>query len=192
MNFIAVMIVQYKATEDEAEKCEPKIVELQIGQVDHTKDNMFLLRHIVEKITPGITSLNPKEGKSVVYGEYQEDKAYKILMQEKERTVKVNLHFFLISNLKFLFMMLGRKGYAETQCLYCTLLAKQWKEKHGEGLIQCGGDEWTMKKLLEPFFECTDQSTILITRATTYQGCSECQHKLTLAERGTSLDIYPY
>ena len=80
MNFIAVMIVQYKATEDEAEKCEPKIVELQIGQVDHTKDNMFLLRHIVEKITPGNTPLNPKEGKSVVYVEYQGDKAYKILV----------------------------------------------------------------------------------------------------------------
>ena len=61
------------------------------------------------------------------------------------------MHFFLTGDLKFLFMMLGRKGYAGTHCLYCTLLAKQWKEKHGEGLIQCGGDEWTMKKLLEPF-----------------------------------------
>ena len=48
-------------------------------------------------------------------------------------------------------MMLGREGYAGTHCLYFTLLAKQWKEKHGECLIQYGVDEWTMRKLLEPF-----------------------------------------
>ena len=151
MNFIAVIIVRYKATKEQAQEGEPKILELQIGQVDHTKDNMFLLRHIVQKITPGITSLNPKEGQSVIYVEYLKEKEYKILQEENKRTVKVNIHFFLIGDLKFLFMMLGREGYAGTQCLYCTLLAKEWKEKHGEGLIECGGNKWTIKKLLEPF-----------------------------------------
>ena len=151
MNFIAVIIVRYKVTKEQAQEGEPKILELQIGQVDHTKDNMFLLRHIIQKITPGITSLNPKEGKSVIYVEYLKEKEYKILQEENKRTIKVNIHFFLIDDLKFFFMMLGRKGYAGTQCLYCTLLAKEWKEKHGEGIIQCGGNKWTIKKLLEPF-----------------------------------------
>ena len=63
MNFVAVIIVRYKLSEIN----KPKIIELQIGQVDHSKDTMELLNVIVSKITPGINRLCPKDGESVVY-----------------------------------------------------------------------------------------------------------------------------
>ena len=43
---------------------DPKVLEFQIAQVNSPKDTMLLLRKIVEKITPGIIKMKPREGSS--------------------------------------------------------------------------------------------------------------------------------
>jgi hypothetical protein len=67
MTFLSVLIARYKA------KKNPKIMELQIGQVDSSKDTMKLLRTIVARITPGISRLKPKHGISSMHVTKQED-----------------------------------------------------------------------------------------------------------------------
>ena len=79
---------------------EPKVLELQIGQVNSTKDTMFLLRKIVEKITVGITNMKPKEGRSQIEvlldkkGEHR-IKFYKCGENEKD-FFQVQVEWFLI------------------------------------------------------------------------------------------------
>ena len=57
--FIAVIVVRYNPASTGEEK-EPKIMEVQIDQVDHTKDTMHLLKHLISNLTPGIMKLSPK------------------------------------------------------------------------------------------------------------------------------------
>ena len=148
MNFVAVIIVRYKLSEIN----KPKIIELQIGQVDHSKDTMELLKVIVSKITPGINLLGLKDGESVVYVRQIEDlKLFQICNKEEVSEVGVRINYFLIGDLKFLFMMLDRDGYSGNQCLHWKLFAKDWKEKYADGQIQCSGEVWTIEKLLQPF-----------------------------------------
>ena len=139
LNFLAVVIVQYNDAES-----EPKIIELQIYQLDHAKDTIHLLKHLVNKITPGIVRLEPTDGKSTVYVCEENGGIYQIC-GNVAGAIPVHLEFFLIGDLKFLFMMLGCDGYAGSQCLYCKLLAKDCKEKQREGLVRCGGELWTME-----------------------------------------------
>ena len=49
MIFVAVLILRFRT-----ENKNPNIIELQIGEVDSSKDMMELLHFIVEKVTPGI------------------------------------------------------------------------------------------------------------------------------------------
>jgi hypothetical protein len=151
MTFLAVLIVRYQA------KKNPKIIELQIGQVDSSKDTMELLRTIVARITPGISRLKPKDGISSLHVTKQDDQ-YTIRADDNppaqpENTAQaVKLEFFLVGDMKFLFMMLGRSGYSGSNCLYCKLNSKQWKTKHvTEEHMHCGAEEWSIEKLLAPF-----------------------------------------
>ena len=49
MIFVAVLILRFRT-----ENKNPNIIELQIGEVDSSKDMMELLHFIVEKVTPDI------------------------------------------------------------------------------------------------------------------------------------------
>ena len=49
MIFVAVLILQFRT-----ENKNPNIIELQIGEVDSSKDMMELLHFIAENVTPGI------------------------------------------------------------------------------------------------------------------------------------------
>jgi hypothetical protein len=62
------------------------------------------------------------------------------------------MHFYLIGDLKFLFMMLGRSGLSGSYCIHCQLKQAKRKKKHVElELIYCGADEWTIEKLASGF-----------------------------------------
>ena len=62
MTFVVIIIVRYK----DGLKTEPKVLELQLAQVNSTKDTMFLLKLIVGKITRGVTDMKPKDGRSQI------------------------------------------------------------------------------------------------------------------------------
>jgi hypothetical protein len=60
------------------------------------------------------------------------------------------MRLYLISDLKFLFTMMGRDGYSVLWCIYCVLKQSQWTAIHGdndEGKCNCEADLWTIEKL---------------------------------------------
>ena len=73
--------------------------------MNSTKDTMFLLRKIVEKITVGITNMKPKEGRSQIgvlldkKGEHR-IKFYKCGENEKD-VFQVQVEWFLIGTFFF-------------------------------------------------------------------------------------------
>ena len=66
-------------------------------------------------------------------------------------------------DLKFIFMMLGRGGYAGTQCLYCRLKIGEWKKQHQEGSLRSNGSAWSIAELLNPFLEAQKRNQALPT-----------------------------
>jgi hypothetical protein len=73
-------------------------------------------------------------------------------VQQENTTQAVKLELFLVGDLKFLFMMMGRSGYSGSNCVYCKLNSKQWKTYHVmEEHMHCGAEEWSIEKLLAPF-----------------------------------------
>jgi hypothetical protein len=98
---------------------------------------------------PGLNHLMPsKEGKSAVK---VANKDYELQFGEEDDDA-IPTKFYLIGDLKFLFMMLGRSGFLGSYCLYCELKQAQWKKKHIElNLIYCGADEWIIEKLASSF-----------------------------------------
>ena len=151
MTFMAIIIVRYKNDN------EPTEMKLQLAQVNSAKDTMLLLRLIVSKITPGILVMKPKEGKSYLHAEIDIEGKYNVDFNESYiencTGVVIQINWYLIGDLKFLFMMLGRQNYAGVQCLYCMMKRAEWKEKHSEGLLDCNGKKWTMGELLKPFMD---------------------------------------
>jgi hypothetical protein len=127
----------------------PMIVELQLGQIDSTKDSMELLRPLPGDMMPGLNKLMPsKEGKSAVR---VTNKDYELQFGEQDDDA-IQMKFYLIGDLKFLFMMLGRSGFSGTYCLYCELKQAQWKKEHVElNSLYCGAEEWTIEKLASSF-----------------------------------------
>ena len=55
MIFVAVLILRFRT-----ENKNPNIIELQIGEVDSSKDMMELLHFIAENVTPGIQNQSKK------------------------------------------------------------------------------------------------------------------------------------
>ena len=92
--------------------------------------------------------------------------------------VGVRFHYFLIGDLKFLFMMLGRDGYSGRQCLHCKLFAKDWKEKYADGQIQCSGEVCTIEKLLQLFLaaQINRQSASTESRKTRHESISSVRN----------------
>ena len=86
------------------------ILELQIGQIDSTEDSMELLRPLLDDMLPGLKKLMPsRDGKSSV--EVLNDD-YELRFGEQNDDAAIPMHFYLIGDLKFLFMMLGRSGFS--------------------------------------------------------------------------------
>jgi hypothetical protein len=142
--FLFVVVVRYKDPTR-----APMIVELQLGQIDSTEDSMELLRPLLDDMMPGLNQLMPsKEGKSAVK---VANKDYELQFGEEDDDA-IPMKFYLIGDLKFLFMMLGRSGFSGSYCLYCELKQAQWKKKHIElNSIYCGADKWTIEKLASSF-----------------------------------------
>jgi hypothetical protein len=82
-------------------------MELQLGQIDTTKDFAELLWALLDDVMPGLKKLMlSKERKSVVllqFGEQNDD--------------AIAMYFYLVGDLKFMFMMLGRSGLLGSYCL---------------------------------------------------------------------------
>ena len=61
----------------------------------------------------------------------------------------IPLELFLIGDLKFLFMVLGRANHCGSLCLYCKLKQAEWTEMHKSlNGIPCGADIWTIDGLM--------------------------------------------
>lgn len=96
-------------------------MELQIGQINSLKDTIHLLKILLTKISPGILKMKPKNGKSQLLGSKNDNKSYtvgfgawgRIKEKEKDDDVQIATDFsllcnwYLIGDLKFLFMMMG-------------------------------------------------------------------------------------
>jgi hypothetical protein len=101
MSFLAVFVIRYRQKDK-----EPKILEVQIGQVDSTSDTTELLKALVEKMTPGIMRMMPNQRGEAVMNH-------------------VKFEFFMFGDLKFLFMMLGRGGLLGKPM--CVLYIGYWR-----------------------------------------------------------------
>jgi hypothetical protein len=118
-------------------------MELQLGQIDTTKDFAELLWALLDDVMPGLKKLMlSKERKSVVllqFGEQNDD--------------AIAMHFYLVGDLKFMFMMLGRSGLLGSYCLDWKLKQQaKWKKKNIKlNLIYCGAKEWIIEKLASSF-----------------------------------------
>ena len=66
----------------------------------------------------------------------------------------------MIGDLKFMFMVCGRNGYAGAHCLYCFLKASKWKEKHQDDqTINPDGEEVTVELLMERVLKCQQDAS---------------------------------
>ena len=113
---------------------------------------------LVEKISSGILKLNPSNGK----GEFRVKRINgKVVLCPQNETdcMVMPSYFCLIGDMKYLMMMLGRDGYSSSQCLYCLLIGSEWKKLHKNGKILCGGELWTMEKLIAPFVDTQASSS---------------------------------
>ena len=122
MTFMAIVIIRYRS-----DMREDKVLELQIGQVDCQKDTIYLLKLILEKITPGIAAMNPKDGESLICVLRDEDRNVIVDFKKKERNwereggLSITCEWYIVGDHKFLMMMLGQQGYSGYHCLYCRL-----------------------------------------------------------------------
>ena len=60
------------------------------------------------------------------------------------------MQLHIISDLKFLFTMMGKDRYSGAWCIYCVLKQSQWTAIHrdnDEGKCNCEADLWTIEKL---------------------------------------------
>jgi hypothetical protein len=138
--FMFVLVIRYV---DETK--DPTILEFQIGQIDSTEDSMELLRPLLVDMELGVQEMEPVDGKSMVYV----DEDFKLSFGHDNQTdaIGIGMEFYLIGDLKFLFMVLGRSGYSGSNCLYCDLTITQWKKLHLEKGLDCGGHEVTIEGL---------------------------------------------
>ena len=123
--FMAIVAIRYKKESG----LEPLIKEYQIGQIDHSSDNVELLRPLLKFLEPGIRALkaNGNSG-SGTFCITESAEGKKTLCFGSSATAKFNIGFklFLIGDLKFLAMVLGREGFCGAWCMYCKLKKAQW------------------------------------------------------------------
>jgi hypothetical protein len=145
--FIALVIVRYKA----AALRQDKIFEFQIGQIDHAKDSVELLRPLLARLEVGIKKLQPNNDAVCTATLVQSEAGLlqDVFFDGRNGNHSVPLELFLIGDLKFLFMVLGRANYCGSWCLYCKLKQAEWTEMHKslDG-IHCGADVWTIDGLM--------------------------------------------
>jgi hypothetical protein len=113
---------------------------------------MDLLRSLLEMMEPGIWKVNPRDENCKVTVTVTEDKRYSLSYNVQEGGLQFDLKMYLVGDLKFLFMMLGRDGFSGSWCLYCSPKQSEWKKQHSEfDSIHCGAEEWTISKLSNSF-----------------------------------------
>jgi len=115
--FIALVIVRYKAA---LIKQDDKIFEFQIGQIDHPSDSVELLRPLLARLEVGIKKLNPNNEAmcSATLVDSETSCFAGVYFDGRNGNCFVPLELFLIGDLKFMFMVLGRANYCDSWCLY--------------------------------------------------------------------------
>ena len=147
--FLAIIIIRFSNSK------EPIILYLQIGQIDSQDDKLELLRPLVEKLNDDIRTMQPGSDGCVDLEVTVGDDEYILCYGEnnqsgKASSIDLKVDLYLISDLKFLFTMMGRDGFSGNYCLYCRQKASEWKEKHVNTCqINCKADDWTIVKLSE-------------------------------------------
>jgi hypothetical protein len=90
------------------------ILELQLVQIDSTEDSMDLLWPLLDNMMPGLKKLMPsREGKTAVEVLNHD---YELSFGEQNNDA-IPMQFYLIGDLKSLFMMMGCSGFLGSYCL---------------------------------------------------------------------------
>jgi hypothetical protein len=96
----------------------PAVLAFQIGEISSTTDLVELLRQLALKLEISLLKFSPVKGNcKFILTKGQDDTKlklqYKDIAADEEVTVLLNarLELYLMSGLKFLFMMMGRAGY---------------------------------------------------------------------------------
>jgi hypothetical protein len=111
----------------------------------------------------GVREMEPVDGKSSVHV----DADFKLSFGQRDNqtdAIGIDMEFYLIGDLKFLFMVLARTGYSGSNCLYCDLTSTQWNQLHLEKGLDCGGHEVTIEGLSARHVVSTqhqDETTLL-------------------------------
>ena len=148
--FVAMIIVRYINKQRAS-----KIFEFQIGQIDHGGDTVELLEPLLSRLEKGIKRLKPdKNGMCSCKVKRNTDGEITLCYGEEDpEAEKFPMELFLIGDLKFLFMVVGRSGLSGHWCLYCKLKKSEWKLKHKEkNSIHCNAELWTIEDLLATSF----------------------------------------
>ena len=129
-SFLMVVIVRY-STDREDDKYE-----LQLGEIDSTKDCVEILEPLLQMLEPGIKALQMnKEGFAFASVDHESGD---IEFEKKSSQGAFKMRCWLMGDLKFLFMVVGRTGFEGAHCLYCTLRKAQWLKCHKEELKRKG------------------------------------------------------
>mgnify|MGYP000582880178 CR=1 FL=1 len=118
---------------------------------------------MVEKLESGLRRMKPRiDGTCTFIVTEDAQKKRSILFEEPDGGVddaisivgRFDLELYLIGDLKFLFMMLGRSGYSSSWCLYCKLKKAQWTDLHRErASCDCQGVPWTIDDIFHTALE---------------------------------------
>jgi hypothetical protein len=135
-----------------------RVLDIQIGEIESSADSVELLKPLVKQIEEGVKCMNPDENGNSFFV-VVDDQGKKNLQFEKFAgsigvvVIDVPLAFYMMGDLKFLFMMLGRDGFSGSHCMYCMYKQSEWVTKHtDDGLCDCGGERWSIKKLHDKVF----------------------------------------
>jgi hypothetical protein len=148
--FLATLAIRF------ADRSDPYILEMQVGEIASAQDSVELLKPLVKKLEEGLKDVMKPTGdgdcKFVVHHAANNDlKLYFEDTEASEDTRVVTssvVQLYLVGDWKFLFMMLGRSGYCGNYCMYCRLSKAQWKLIHSvKETCNCEGEKWTIKKL---------------------------------------------
>jgi len=151
--FMALVAVRFKADAEVPDK----ILEFQIGQIDEETDTIEFLKPLLERLEVGIRRMNPSNmGKTTLSVSKKNGDGERTLNFDGSNDDYVfPVEFFMIGDLKYMFMVVGRSGYSGAHCLYCFLEKKDWKDKHIKNkTINPEVEEVTIEKLMERILQC--------------------------------------
>ncbi|KAL7564736.1 hypothetical protein ACA910_010147 [Epithemia clementina (nom. ined.)] len=150
-SFVAIIIIGYRKNKN-ANK-EDKVVELQIGQIDDSSDKLELLRPLLSRLETSVRRMNLlQNGCCRLWLENANNNIYFSAAgapTDPKLSVILPVELFLVGDLKFLLMVVGRDGYSGLWCLYCHLKQAEWVRVHVQkNLIHCEATKWTIPLLM--------------------------------------------